>query len=295
MSGRYLSGIRSLARQYDFFIIDLWGTVHNGYEAYPGALDALRQLAKAGKQVVFLSNAPRRAKAAEHTLDAVGITPDLYALLATSGEEVHVALRDRNDDWHKRLSGACWHLGPTRDRSIFEGLDLEILGEPDGAGFCVVTGNKMNEEVVEDYRPELDRALALGLPMICANPDLVVPVGDALVVCAGAFAEYYATKGGDVYWHGKPHLPIYTNLFAALETLNGAPVDKTRTIAIGDALATDIVGASVAGIAGALVIGGVHSRELGLNWRGRPKKKALAALIEETPVKPDHVLLRLKW
>jgi HAD superfamily hydrolase (TIGR01459 family) len=295
MSRSYLSGIRSLTQQYDIFIIDLWGTVHNGYEAYPGALEALRQLAKAGKQVVFLSNAPRRAKAAEQTLEAVGITPDLYALLTTSGEEVHVALRDRKDDWHKKLSGACWHLGPTRDRSIFEGLDLELLGEPDGAGFCVVTGNKMNEEVVDDYRPELDRALALGLPMICANPDLVVPVGDALVVCAGAFAEYYAAKGGDVFWHGKPHPPIYANLFAALETLNGAPVDKTRIIAIGDALATDIVGASVAGIAGALVVGGVHGRELGLNWRGRPKKKALAALIAETPVKPDHVLLRLKW
>jgi HAD superfamily hydrolase (TIGR01459 family) len=295
MSGSYLSGIRSLTKQYDIFIIDLWGTVHNGYEAYPGAIEALRQLAKAGKQVVFLSNAPRRAKAAEQTLEAVGITPDLYALLTTSGEEVHVTLRDRKDDWHKKLSGACWHLGPTRDRSIFEGLDLELLGGPDGAGFCVVTGNKMNEEVVDDYRPELDRALVLGLPMICANPDLVVPVGDALVVCAGAFAEYYASKGGDVFWHGKPHPPIYANLFAALETLNGAPVDKTRIIAIGDALATDIVGASVAGIAGALVVGGVHGRELGLNWRGRPKKKALAALIEETPVKPDHILLRLKW
>ena len=170
-----------------------------------------------------------------------------------------------------------------------------MLDGPERAGFCVATGAKMNEERVEDYQKELDRGLELGLKMICANPDIVVPVGDALVICAGAFAEYYAGQGGDVFWHGKPHAAIYRHLFRELEGLGGAAVALSRVIAIGDSLTTDIAGAANAGIASALVVGGVHRAALKLNWRGKPNKKALAALIEGAAVKPDYVLRRFGW
>jgi HAD superfamily hydrolase (TIGR01459 family) len=295
MTPPFLTGIKSLVDRYDVFIVDLWGTLHDGFEAYPGAVDALTRLEAAGKRVVLLSNAPRRVAAAERTLAAVGIAPHLYGLLITSGEAVHAALRDRPDAWHSKLNGPCWHLGPTRDRSIFEGLGLDVREKPEGAGFCVVTGANLDQEVVEDYKQDMDRALALGQPMICANPDIVVPVGNTLVVCAGAFAEYYASQGGDVYWHGKPHPPIYHRVFAGLEALGSGPVDPTRIIAIGDALATDIAGAAGAGLASGLVVGGVHGAELKLSWRGRPDKKALAALMETAAAKPDYVLRRFAW
>jgi ribonucleotide monophosphatase NagD (HAD superfamily) len=114
------------------------------------------------------------------------------------------------------------------------------------------------------------------------------------VVCPGAFAEYYAAAGGDVFWHGKPHRPIYHRLFAALEILGGA-VDPARTIAIGDGLPTDIQGAANAGIASLLLTGGVHRRELRVNWRGQPDKAALAALLDSAPAKPDYWMKRLVW
>jgi len=295
MKPPFLTGIRSLAKRYDVFVVDVWGTLHNGIGAYPGAADALRLLSGAGKQVVLLSNAPRRAALAEQFLAAVGIGRDLYLRLLTSGESAYSALRDRRDPWHAKLTGACWHIGSERDRSIFQGLDLEVTSQPERAGFCLATGTKLDQEVVEDYRQELDRALKLGLPMICANPDIVVPVGNELVVCAGAFAQYYAENGGDVFWHGKPHLPIYRHLLTMLEDLSGAPVDLTRTIAIGDALATDVAGAAKAGFASALLVGGVHGPELKLNWRGRPSSRALSGLIEAAPAKPDYVLRRFSW
>ena len=153
----------------------------------------------------------------------------------------------------------------------------------------------MNEERVEDYQEDLDRGLALGLPMICANPDIVVPVGDMLAICAGAFAEYYEDRGGDVCWHGKPHAPIYAQLFAELETAGGGPVDPARTLAIGDSLYTDITGAAGLGLATALLVGGVHAPVLKLNWRGKPDRDALATLIDNSAAKPDHVLRRFAW
>lgn len=295
MKPPFLKGIRSFADKYDLFIVDLWGTVHDGSKAYPGAQDALERLAKAGKRVAFLSNVPRRAALAEKVLESIGIGPDLYSLLVTSGQSVHDALRNPKDDWHRRLTGPCWHIGSPRDRSIFEGLDIQVQTTPENAGFCLVTGPKMDQERVEDYLEDLDKALKMGLPMICANPDIVVPSGDVLVVCAGAFAAYYAEKGGDVSWHGKPYAPIYREVFDGITALGGDTVDLSRTIAIGDGLPTDIAGAANIGIASAVLVGGIHRRELRLNWRGHPKKKALIGLIEASPAKPDYVLRRFAW
>lgn len=294
MSIKSLRGIRSLVDRYDTYVIDLWGTLHNGIVAYPGAIDALTRLKDKGKRIGLLSNAPRRANPAVEMLEGMGIKAELYDAIITSGESVFRALRDRPDPWHRKLAGACWHLGPTRDRGVFDGLDLDLREYPDGTGFCVATGAKMNEERVEDYQEDLDRGLALGLPMICANPDIWVPVGDMLAICAGAFAEYYESKGGDVNWHGKPHRPIYTQLFAELEAV-GASVDTARTLAIGDGLHTDVAGAVGAEIASALLVGGVHGATLKLNWRGKPNRDALATLIDNSDAKPDHVLRRFAW
>lgn len=294
MNSAFLTGIAPLTERYDVFIVDLWGTLHDGIRPYRGAIKALERLAAAGKRVALLSNAPRRAALIEISLSQMGFAPHLYALLMSSGEAVHAALRDRPDPWHRRLFNPCWHLGPSRDRSVFEGLGLEITDKPEGAGFCVATGVDLNEETLEDYRPVLDRGLARRVPMICANPDIVVPVGQQMVICPGAFAQYYAERGGDVFWHGKPHRPIYERLFAGLEALGG-PVDRTRTIAVGDGLPTDILGASDIGISSALVLSGIHRPAVKFNWRGRPDEAALADLLAGAPARPDWVLPELRW
>jgi HAD superfamily hydrolase (TIGR01459 family) len=290
-----LRGIRSLAGRYDTYIIDLWGTLHNGITAYPGAADALKRLKDQGKKIGLLSNAPRRAALAVDMLEGMGITSDLYDAILTSGESVFRALSDRSDSWTQKLTGACWHLGSSRDRRLFEGLDIDLREHPEpGCGFCVNTGAKMNEERLEDYREDLDKALSMGLPMICANPDIGVPVGNILAICAGAFAEYYESKGGDVSWHGKPRAPIYKQLFGELEA-KGATIDPARTLAIGDGLHTDVAGAAGAGIASALLVGGVHAPDLKINWRGKPNTDALAALIDKNEIRPDHVIRRFAW
>jgi HAD superfamily hydrolase (TIGR01459 family) len=295
MSIKSLRGIRSLVDLYDTFVIDLWGTLHNGIVAYPGALDGLVRLKAAGKRIALLSNVPRRLDAAAELIEGFGIEAGMYDVMMTSGESVYRALRDRPTDWFKDLKGACWHLGTSRDRRLFDGLDLDLREGPEGTGFCVATGAKMNEERVEDYQKELDIALAMGLPMVCANPDIVVPVGDMLAICAGAFAEYYEGKGGNVSWHGKPHAGIYRELFAEIEGAGGGTVDPARTLAIGDGLHTDIAGAAPAGIQSALLVGGVHKLDLKLNWRGKPNADALTQLIDKAAAKPDHVLRRFAW
>ena len=131
---RGMSGFSALAGQYDGFIVDLWGVVHNGVTPYPGVLDCLARLRAAGKPVVFLSNAPRRAFGIAAALTEMGITPEYYAGIMSSGEAVYQALRDRTDEFAE-LGTRIFHLGPTRDRNVFDSLPLTEVGTPGRGGF----------------------------------------------------------------------------------------------------------------------------------------------------------------
>ena len=62
MTLRILSGLGEISSDYDGFILDLWGVLHDGSHPFPGAVEALTRLKAAGKRTVVLSNAPRRAE-----------------------------------------------------------------------------------------------------------------------------------------------------------------------------------------------------------------------------------------
>ena len=269
---RVIDNLRQIAGDYDGFIIDLWGVVHDGSAAYPGASDALTALCDAGKKVVLLSNSPRRAESLVAMMQGMGLPRDLYHAVMSSGEAVHAELLTRKDPWFATLGRRCHHVGPPRDLHLFDGLDLDRVGLED-AEFLLNTGPDDVEDKVEDYAPMLDRALALKLPMICANPDLVVIHQGHEMLCAGALAAYYQEKGGDVRYRGKPDPAIYQTCFALL-----AIKDHSRILGIGDAFHTDMAGAHRAGIDALLCTGGIHAEELGTVYGRRPAAEKLAAL-----------------
>ena len=195
MSGRVkrtipmLLGVRALAGAYDVAILDLWGVVHDGHAPYPGVLDCLARMRRAGMRLVFLSNAPRRAKRVIHRLSAIGIPRASYDHIITSGDLTRRALARRSDSWHAALGRTYYHLGPARDWGITRGLDFEEIDELVRASFILNTGLFDDEhETVDDYEAFFDKALAAALPMICVNPDLAVMRGDRRIPCAGALA-----------------------------------------------------------------------------------------------------------
>ena len=268
MTVRLLPGISALCGDYDDFILDLWGVVHDGVTPYPGALDCLRRMSEAGKGVVMLSNAPRRAGTVIERMEEMGIDRGLYDQVVSSGELAYRALKKRDDPWHARLGRKCLHVGPARDDSILDGLDLEMVSAPEEAGFVLLTGPWRDDENREDYERVLDLCAGRGLAMVCANPDLEVIRGGKRIVCAGTLAAHYETLGGDVYYHGKPHAPAYEaclKLFGARREGGGR-----RVLAVGDTLRTDIAGAEAAGLDSVLVTSGIHAEELGLDFTEQP-------------------------
>lgn len=247
-----------LAQGYDGFIVDLWGVVHDGVAPYEGAADCLRALAAAGKRVVMLSNAPRRAAPVVRQLGRMGIGEELFAGVITSGEAVHMALRDRPDAWWEALGRRVLHIGPERDLNVMAGLNLPVAAVPEEADFVLNTGpdDRSPTVNVEDYDPVLAACAARNLPMVCANPDLAIVRDGVEIPCAGALALRYEAAGGTVRSLGKPDPAIYAPVLALL----GVPAG--RVLAVGDSLRTDMAGAAAVGVDACWVLGGLHGRHM---------------------------------
>ncbi len=252
MSIPLLSGIASIAGRYDGFILDLWGVLHDGAHPMRGAVDALHRLREAGKRIVILSNAPRRAAAVIERVAEIGIARELYDDLLSSGEATW--------RWLKQGGPGGKQLYPimaARDASMLDGLDFERATTIEAADFILNTGVETANDKVEDFEAALRAGAARRIPMVCANPDLVVIHHGRREICAGAIARHYEALGGTVQYFGKPHAPIYRECFALLGV-----GDRRRILAVGDSLRTDIAGANAAGIEGLLVLGGIHQEEL---------------------------------
>lgn len=283
-----LSGLAGLAKDYDLFIVDLWGVVHDGEAAFPDAIGCLRHLRQCGARIVLLSNAARLSEAVAAHLNRLGISDELYDRLLTSGDVTAKAMAACTS---ANARPACFHLGPARGRPTFDacGGRATDIGE---AELIICTGLINDEtERVENYRGLLTAAADRGLPMICANPDVMVIRGGRTIYGAGALAALYEELGGSVRQFGKPHPAIFDQLFAEYP---GIP--RSRAVMIGDSLSTDMQGARRAGIDALWIAGGIHAEALGLDAEGvllQPDK--VAAVAQRAGEQPMAILPRLKW
>lgn len=283
-----IKGLSEVAAGFDGFILDLWGVIHDGVEAYAGARDTLAAIRAAGKKTLLLSNAPRRADALVEQLARMGIGRDMYDHVLSSGEAVHLELARRTDPFYAKLGRQLYHMGPERDENVFAGLDL-VPVDIEHADFILNTGPWDLNETVEDYVPKMKAGLARNLPMICANPDHVVIRQGQPVVCAGALAQRYADMGGVVSMRGKPDPAIYDN---ALEILGLA---RTAVLAVGDALHTDVKGANGAGLRAVFVTQGIHAAELGIRPGDEPDSDTLRQVVTRHGETPMAAIATFRW
>lgn len=288
----YAQGIASVAEGADAFILDIWGVLHDGVAPFPGTIRCLENLRRAGKKILLLSNTPDRSDYVAGSLQRKGIRPDLYDHILTAGESAWRSLKERSDDFHRACGMKCFNPGTdfrldeTGVPLFLKGLDLEIVEDPAQAGFILNACGGVDGEL-EGQWEKTRQALALGLPMICLNPDLVVHIGERLVVCAGTFAKFYEENGGAVVYHGKPHRPVYERAWDML----GRP-PKDRMVAVGDSLHTDIRGAANFGIRSVLNLGGIHREEVPDDPYGAA---ALESFLAGAPARPDVVISGFAW
>ena len=290
MTVSFITGTAAVAARYDGFILDLWGVIHDGVAPMPGAVDCLRALIDGGKRVVLLSNAPRRADDVVRRITQIGVPPGTYHDVMSSGEEAWQCLHRRDEPFYAALGRRCLHICSDRDLEIRDGLELDYVDTAEEAEFILNTGPAGWDDTIEDYAPLLSRALARDLPMVCANPDLVVMHGARLALCAGALAQWYEQQGGHVSWHGKPYRSVYDSCLALLGIDDGS-----RILAVGDSLRTDIAGSAGAGLDSLLIAGGIHAAEFGMTGGGQPDLARIEATLIAGSYHPVAVARSFRW
>ena len=249
--------MRSLSERYPVWFCDVWGVVHNGHVPFAASVSTLARHRANGGTVILVTNSPRSRQGVEIQLREIGVAPESHDLVVTSGDVTR-------DLIVKRGGGQLFHLGPARDHSILEGLDVGLT-TLDQARSVLCTGLfDDTKDTLESYDALLADMAGRALPMICANPDKIVRSGDRILYCAGSLAERYAARGGKVLMAGKPFPPIYDLAMAEAAALRGGPVQRSQVLAIGDGPETDIRGAADYGLDALLVADGITDARAGL-------------------------------
>jgi HAD superfamily hydrolase (TIGR01459 family) len=283
----FIDHFADLAGDYDVVLSDVWGVVHNGVAASLAACDALARFRNYGGMVVLITNAPRPGDVvARFTLDRLGVPREAYDGIVSSGDVTHALIA-------ARAGQRVFHIGPPRDAGLFDGLDATTV-TLEQADYVVCSGlTDDTAETPQDYHDLIERMRKRALPMICANPDIVVERGDQLVYCAGAIADLYAAAGGPVTYAGKPHRPIYEEAIRIVERAARRSPQHHRILAVGDSVRTDLKGAAAFGIDCLFVTAGIHAEELGA--RDNPDPDALGEIFAAAGLFPKAVMQRLIW
>ncbi len=292
-----IASLADLGPRYDAVFCDLWGCLHNGKTPFPAAVTALQGFRARGGRVLLLTNAPRPRASVIAQLDAMGVPRDAWDEVVTSGDATQSAM----------LSGAVGRrvhfIGADKDEPFFTSFAEDLaeiaareapitkvpLAEAEG---IICTGLADDQtETPDDYRAILMQAKLDDLPMLCANPDIIVDFGDKRLYCAGALAAEYEQMGGTVYYFGKPHAPIYDLARRRLASLTG--LKDPAILCIGDGIATDVQGGMSEDLDTLFVTGGIAAAEFGPD-AANPDAALLEAWLQSLSMAPTYSIGHLR-
>lgn len=263
-----VEGLAEIAHLFDAFLVDQFGVLHDGHDAYPGAIDGLARLKATGAKVGLISNSGKRASPNIDRFTGLGFARSSFDAFTTSGEVA----------WGMLAKGGlappgarCLVLSRGADPHALAGLDATAAESGAECDLVLIAGSEGDRLSMDHYRRLLEPAAARGVPALCTNPDYVMLTPSGPRFGAGEIARAYEAMGGGVTYVGKPHAAIYDAALAAL----GRP-DPARTLCIGDSLAHDVAGGAGAGLKTLLVSGGV------------PQEDGAEAV-------PDYACERFRW
>ena len=289
---RIIGALSEISRGYDALFCDLWGCLHNGVAPFPAAVSALQSFRAGGGKVILVTNAPRPKSSVVKQLDKMGLPRDSWDDVATSGEAAQAAM----------LAGAVGtrvhHIGAPKDEPFFTDFEDDLtelveksqitrvpLSEAEGI-VCTGLADDLTE-TPEDYRAQLLMGKTMGLKMLCANPDIVVDMGEKRLWCAGALARDYEEMGGTALYYGKPHPPVYDLARRRLD------MDDPRILCVGDGIGTDVQGGIAEGLDTLFISGGIAANQFGPD-SNNPDAALLERWLADQQLSPTYTLGHLR-
>jgi HAD superfamily hydrolase (TIGR01459 family) len=289
---RIIERLDEIADGYRALYCDLWGCLHDGVRAFPAAVEALDRFRARGGRVVLMTNSPRPRRDVMRQLASLGVPREVHDHVVSSGDAAQEALA------RGMFGRRVHHIGPERDLVFFEDaagrpLDVELVALEEAEAIVCTGLFDDRRETPEDYRATILYGVNKGLKLLCANPDIVVDVGDTRIYCAGAIARAYEEAGGRSFYFGKPHAPIYTMARALLEGEDG-PIADRAILCIGDGIQTDIAGASGENHDSLFVTGGLAAEETATTPESGPDPDRLARYLRRARLTPTAAISFLR-
>ena len=253
-----ISGIQEIIKQYEVFLIDQWGVMHDGNNGYDHALECINLLNRNNKKMIIISNSSKRKNNTIKRLPKLGFNPNHFIDVLTSGELIWQTISKDLNKYGKNLN-KCFHIfdSSKEDGLIYrKGLtNLDFVDNINDASFILACTPFDNSEPI-DYIPILTQAYEKNLLMFCANPDFETIENNKYknIYCMGTISKLYESMGGKVIIQGKPSIEIYNEALKSVKDY-----DKKTIIAVGDSIFHDVLGANQFGVDSILITSGIHS------------------------------------
>lgn len=253
---KFCAGLSDISDSYMGCIIDDWGVLHDGEDAFPGAVDCLKELKQRKKEIIILSNERKTAVDKKAQLKKMGIGPSLYNHIVTPQEFIQTGLKSHEGPIFENLGSKAFVITRQNDLSILEGTDVEVVDDIEKADFVLLLGMDYPRKTLEDYEKDIRRAIQRRLKAVCANQDSKALIGTNFLIGPGLLARRYEDAGGIVHYIGKPHSIVFKH---CIELLKQKEVFPSHTVMLGDTMAHDILGAHAVGIDTCLFKSGLHA------------------------------------
>lgn len=198
---------------YHSFILDQFGVIHNGSQSLHGAVYCIETMLRENKKLAILSNTSSPSHVALRRLNKYGLKEDMFlGGLVSSGEECARYVREKycsssKQDKEAKALWFTWNESEKQSPLEFiqccemENAQIGIAESVYEADFILLHGSEVwrrrrdvtdSSSVVQDlnflYNQDfsiinqiLEEASQKKLPMVCANPDLVVTLQGGVI------------------------------------------------------------------------------------------------------------------
>lgn len=239
----------SLIERYDAFFFDAFGTLFNrkGY-VYPGALEFVKELQKAGKQIRMVTNAA--------TNTASKVSEDMQKMgFEVPPEHIFSSGRYVLEFQKKYGFKEVFYAGRPGGVQMLKDFGISAVENPEMpvVAFC-------STEPCEDRLKHAEEILSRkGAVLLILNPDACAPELDGSRSEVSGIQSYRIWKRTNCKYEicGKPFGRAFDDAIESVrkERLANGLTQYARILMVGDTLGTDVVGAYMAGIDSCLVMG----------------------------------------
>lgn len=290
---KFCQGISDISDSYTGFIIDTWGVLHDNDGAFEQAIDCLKELKERKKFVLLLSNTEQRAEESAEFLKSIGIGPNLYNEILTSGEMAWTGIKEQKSPGFENLGENCYLIGGPRTEKFLKSIGINIVTDPKDAGFLMIAGWDKIDPVAHNYDDALRECVRRRMKAICINPDSRALFGTGYSTGTGQIAQRFQEFGGVVHFIGKPYKPIFHQCIKILHS-NG--IYPGQTVMVGDTMTHDILGAALMNMDTCLIKNGTHATFFKNAATPADVNKKLNMLISQfNQIKPTYLVDKLKW